>query len=398
VVGGADQRRNLVARLRAAPGATAKPVLFFAHLDVVEARREDWSIDPFVLTEQDGWFYGRGTLDVKGGAGTLVTAFCAMKLRGVVPTRDLILALTADEEGGNDNGVDWLLKNRRELIDAAFAFNLDSGGPEIHGGRVTALEVQAAEKVFALFTLTVKNPGGHSSLPGKENAIYRLAAALGRLSSLTFPTRTNEISRAYLAAMASVATGQTAADMKAVSVVPTDEAAAARLSAASPFHNAVLRTTCVPTLLTGGHAENALPQMAKATVNCRMLPDEKPADVLQAIVRATADPLVEVAMIDPRPRPSPPSLMTPEVQAAIQGAATATWGQVAVIPFMEMGATDGLYLRNAGMPVYGVTGIAYDPEDVRAHGRDERILVRSYYEGIDFIERLARTIGGAPPW
>ena len=403
VVGGAERRRNLVARLRAAPGATLKPVLFFAHLDVVEARREDWSMDPFVLTERDGWFYGRGTLDVKGGAGTLITAFCAMKQHGVVPVRDLILAVTADEEGGNDNGVAWLLQHRRDLIDAAYAINLDSGGPEIHGGpepqatRVTALEVQAAEKVFALFTLTVRNPGGHSSLPVKENAIYRLAAALGRLSSLTFPTRTNEISRRYLAAMASIATGPTAADMKAASAVPTDEAAATRLSAASPFNNAILRTTCVATLLAGGHAENALPQMAKATVNCRMLPDEKPADVLKALTTAVADPQVEVAMIDPQPRPSPPSPLVPEVLAAIQGAAKATWGEVPVIPFMEMGATDGLFLRNAGMPVYGVTGIAFDPEDVRAHGRDERILVRSYYEGIDFIERVARAIGGAPP-
>ena len=397
VVGGAERRKNLVARLRAAPGATLKPVLFFAHLDVVEARREDWSMDPFVLTERDGWFYGRGTLDVKGGAGTLITAFCAMKQRGVVPTRDLILAVTADEEGGNDNGVAWLLQNRRDLIDAAYAVNLDSGGPEIHAAKVTALEVQAAEKVFALFTLTVRNPGGHSSLPVKENAIYRLAAALGRLSSLTFPTRTNEISRRYLAAMASIATGPTAADMKAASAVPTDEAAATRLSAASPFNNAILRTTCVATLLAGGHAENALPQMAKATVNCRMLPDEKPADVLKALTGAVADPQVEVAMIDPQPRPSPPSPLVPEVLAAIQGAAKATWGEVPVIPFMEMGATDGLFLRNAGMPVYGVTGIAFDPEDVRAHGRDERILVRSYYEGIDFIERLARAIGGAPP-
>jgi acetylornithine deacetylase/succinyl-diaminopimelate desuccinylase-like protein len=394
VVGGAERRKNLVARFRAKAGAARPPVLFFAHLDVVEARREDWSMDPFVLTEQAGWFYGRGTLDVKGGAGTLVTAFCALRQRGVVPDRDLILALTADEEGGADNGVAWLLANRRDLIAADYAINLDSGGGELHGGQVTALEVQAAEKVFALFTLTARNPGGHSSLPVKENAIYRLAAALQRLASLEFPTRTNEVSRAYFAGMATLATGAAAADMRAMATQPTDEAAATRLSAASAFHNALLRTTCVATLLTGGHAENALPQMARATVNCRMLPDEKPADVLQALVGAVADPQIAVAPLD-KPKPSPPSPLAPDVLTAIQAASRATWGGIPVIPFMETGATDGLYLRNAGVPVYGVTGIAFDPDDVRAHGRDERILVRSYDEGIDFIERLMLGVGGA---
>jgi acetylornithine deacetylase/succinyl-diaminopimelate desuccinylase-like protein len=370
-------------------------VLFFAHIDVVEARREDWSMDPFVLTERDGWFYGRGTLDVKGGAATLVTAFCSLRQRGVVPERDLILALTADEEGGPDNGIQWLLANRRDLIDAAYAINLDSGGPEIRGGRVSSLTVQAAEKVYASFTLTVRNPGGHSSLPVAENAIYRLAAGLQRLAPLVLPTRTSEISRAYFAAQAALASGADAADMRAVSVLPADEAAARRLSAASPFYNAMLRTTCVPTLLDGGHAENALPQTARATVNCRLLPDEKPADVLQALVRAVADPTIEVA---PKrtPMPSPPSPLAPDVLSAIEGAARATWGRVPIVPMMETGATDGLHLRNAGMPVYGVTGIAYDPDDVRAHGKDERILVRSFDEGIAFMERLADALGRSP--
>jgi len=391
VVGGADQRKNLVARLRGRAGG-GRPVLFFAHLDVVEARRDDWSMDPFALTERDGYFYGRGTLDVKGGAATLVTAFCSLRQRGVVPDRDLILALTADEEGGPNNGVQWLLANDRDLIGADYAINVDAGGPEIRGGRVSALTVQAAEKVFASFTLTVHNRGGHSSLPVPENAIYRLAAGLQRLQPLVLPTRTGEVTRAYFAAQAALASGATAADMRAVSLQPTDEAAGRRLSAASPFFNAMLRTTCVPTLLEGGHAENALPQMARATVNCRMLPDEKPADVLQALGAAVADPQIEVA---PRgtPTPSPPSPLASDVLSAIDGAAQATWGRVPIVPMMEPGATDGLFLRNAGMPVYGVTGIAYDPEDVRAHGRDERILVKSFEEGIGFIERLAEAIG-----
>jgi len=329
---------------------------------------------------------------VKGGAATVATAFCSLRQRGIVPDRDLILALTADEEGGPDNGIQWLLANRRDLIDAAYAINLDSGGPEIRGGRVSSLTVQAAEKVYASFTLTVRNAGGHSSLPVAENAIYRLAAGLQRLQPLVLPTRTGEVTRAYFAAQAALASGATAADMRAVSLQPTDEAAGRRLSAASPFFNAMLRTTCVPTLLEGGHAENALPQMARATVNCRMLPDEKPADVLQALGAAVADPQIEVA---PRgtPTPSPPSPLASDVLSAIDGAAQATWGRVPIVPMMEPGATDGLFLRNAGMPVYGATGIAYDPEDVRAHGRDERILVKSFEEGIGFIERLAEAIG-----
>ncbi len=395
VVGGADQRKNLVARLRGRAGG-GRPVLFFAHLDVVEARRDDWSMDPFALTERDGYFYGRGTLDVKGGAATLVTAFCSLRQRGVVPDRDLILALTADEEGGPNNGVQWLLANDRDLIGADYAINVDAGGPEIRGGRVSALTVQAAEKVFASFTLTVHNRGGHSSLPGPENAIYRLAAGLQRLATLVLPTHTSEITRAYFAAQATLASGADAADMRAVSVLPTDEAAARRLSASSPFYNAMLRTTCVPTLLDGGHAENALPQTARATINCRVLPEEQPADVMQTLVRAIADPQVEVAPVA-APTPSPPSPLRADLRSALERIARDMWGRdLPLVPVMETGATDGLYLRNVGMPVYGVTGIAYDPEDNRSHGKDERILVRAFDEGLVFIERLVAAVGGGP--
>ena len=395
VVGGADQRKNLVARLRGRAGG-GRPVLFFAHLDVVEARRDDWSMDPFALTERDGYFYGRGTLDVKGGAATLVTAFCSLRQRGVVPDRDLILALTADEEGGPNNGVQWLLANDRDLIAADYAINVDAGGPEIRGGRVSALTVQAAEKVFASFTLTVHNRGGHSSLPVPENAIYRLAAGLQRLATLVLPTHTSEITRAYFAAQATLASGANAADMRAVSVLPTDEAAARRLSASSPFYNAMLRTTCVPTLLDGGHAENALPQTARATINCRVLPEEQPADVMQTLVRAIADPQVEVAPVA-APTPSPPSPLRADLRSALERIARDMWGRdLPLVPVMETGATDGLYLRNAGMPVYGVTGIAYDPEDNRSHGKDERILVRAFDEGLVFIERLVAAVGGGP--
>jgi acetylornithine deacetylase/succinyl-diaminopimelate desuccinylase-like protein len=390
IVGDADKKRNLVARYRGR--GTRKPVLLIAHLDVVEAKREDWSFDPFVLTERDGFFYGRGTLDVKGGAATLVAAFVRLRQEGWVPDRDLILALTADEEGGPDNGIAWLLANRRDLIAAEYCINVDSGGGELRGNKITALDVQAAEKVYGSFTLTVKNPGGHSSLPTKDNAIYRLAAGLQRLAQFEFPVRLTEVTRAYFERMAPLASGQEASDMRAVARQPPDAEAAARLSAKSPFYNALLRTTCVPTLLRGGHAENALPQTAEAVVNCRMLPDENPAAVKQTLERVVADSAIVVTPIG-TPTPSPPSPLAPEVFKSIEAAARAVWGSVPIVPFMETGATDGLLLRNAGIPVYGTNGIAYDPDDVRAHGKDERILVQSYNEGLEFAYQVAKAVG-----
>jgi len=393
VVGGADKKGNLVARYRGR--GTRKPILYLAHLDVVEARREDWSLDPFVLTEKDGYLYGRGTLDVKGGAATLVAAFVRLRQEQFVPDRDLILALTADEEGGPDNGVAWLLANRRDLIDAEYCINVDAGGGELRGGKVTALDVQAAEKVYASFTLTVKNAGGHSSLPTRDNAIYRLSAGLQRLAAFEFPVRLNDVTRAYFDRTASSASaGASAADMRAVASATSSPAAAARLSAKSPYYNALLRTTCVATELRAGHAENALPQTAQATVNCRVLPDESLASVQPALERVLADPRIVVAPIA-APTPSPPSPLAPEVFKAIEIAARAVWPPgVAIVPSMETGATDGLLLRNAGMAVYGVTGIAYDPEDVRAHGKDERILVSSFSEGLEFAYRIAKALAG----
>jgi acetylornithine deacetylase/succinyl-diaminopimelate desuccinylase-like protein len=400
VVGGTEKKRNLVARYRGT--GTRKPILFIAHLDVVEARREDWSFDPFVLSEKDGYFYGRGTLDVKGGAATLVAAFIRLRQEQWVPDRDLILALTADEEGGPDNGVAWLLANRRDLIDAEFCINVDTGGGELRDGKLTAIDVQAAEKVYASFTLTVKNAGGHSSLPTRDNAIYRLSSGLLRLAAFEFPMRLNDTTRAYFDRMAaSASAGANAADMRAVAKDPATPAAAARLSAQSPFFNALLRTTCVATQLQAGHAENALPQTAQATVNCRLLPDESPATVQQTLERVLADPQIAVASIG-TPTPSPPSPLAPEVFKAIETAAHAVWKNVPataqtaagvpIVPFMETGATDGLLVRNAGIPVYGVTGIANDPDDVRAHGKDERIVVRSFNEGLEFAYQLAKAL------
>ena len=390
---GAEKRGNLVARYRGT--GARKPLLFIAHLDVVEARREDWSMDPFALNEKDGYLYGRGTIDVKGGAATLVAAFARLRQEQWVPDRDLILALTADEEGGPDNGIAWLLANRRDLIAAEYTINVDSGGGELRGGKIGALDVQAAEKIYASFSLTVKNRGGHSSLPTKENAIYRLAAGLQRLAAFEFPVRLNDITRAYFERMAPLSGGVNAADMRAVAATPSNATAAARLARKSAFYNALLRTTCVATMLQAGHAENALPQSAQATVNCRVLPTDDASSVQQTLARVLADPEIVVAPIG-TPTPSPPSPLATEPLAAIDTAARAVWGStppVPIIPFMETGATDGLLLRNAGIPVYGVTGIVDDPNDVRAHGKDERVSIKSFNDALEFAYQLIRALG-----
>ena len=379
---------NLVARYRAA-GSKLKPILLLAHIDVVEARREDWSLDPFTLTEKDGFFYGRGTLDVKDGAAILVATLARMKQEGYKPNRDLILALTTGEEGGSDyNGVEWLLQNHRDLIEAEYVINMDAGDPVKVDGKRLFRSVQAAEKVYVTFKLEVRNPGGHSSLPTKDNAIYRLAAALGRVSAYEFPARLNEITRAYFPRMAQMQQGQMASDMAAAGT--GDTAAIRRLSDASPMYNAQFRTTCVATQLTGGHAENALPQSASATINCRMLPGTPQAEVQDALTRAVADTAVRFTVISPAV-PSPMATLKPEVMSRVEAVTKRLWN-IPVIPVMETGATDGLYLRNAGIPVYGISGVFVDINDVRAHGKDERIGVQDFYDGAEYIYQLIKAV------
>ncbi len=382
------RKGNLVVRLRGT--GSAKPILFIGHLDVVEARRSDWSFDPFQFREQDGYFYGRGTQDMKGADTELVTAFLRMKREGFRPSRDLILALTSDEEGGTANGVDWLVRNHRDLIDAAYCINADSGGGHIKNGKRAFMGVQAAEKVFLSFTLEVTNPGGHSSLPRKDNAIYRLAAGLTRLAAFDFPVQLFDVTRTYLERMSTVYTGQVAADMKAVAGNPDDTAAVARLSA-DPYYNALLRTTCVATMLSGGHAENALPQSAKAVVNCRLLPVDNAANVEATLSRVLADPQIHLSVLSPA-KPSPFAPMNPDVLGTAAKATQAMWPGTRVIPVMETGATDSLYLRIAGMPCYGVDGFFIDEDDVRAHGRDERLPVQSFYEGVEFLYRFVSVL------
>ncbi len=385
-----DKDSNVVVRMQGT-SKTLRPILLIAHLDVVEALRTDWSLDPYKLTEKDGFFYGRGTSDIKDGAATLVEALLRFKRERVVPERTLILALTAGEEGGGGyNGIGWLVDTHRDLIDAEWCINPDGGDPLIKNGRRIVRAVQASEKLYQSFSLTVTNKGGHSSMPTPDNAIARLAAAIVRVSRYQFPVHLNETTRAYFARSADLESGQTAADMRALAKNEKNSAAAARL-AVSPFYNAQLRTTCVPTLLEGGHAPNALPQSAKTNINCRILSGETPAEVRAVLVRVVADDSVHVAPVEDA-KPGTPSPLSPEVMSPVERVTARLWPGVTVIPQMETGATDGARLRVAGIPTYGLSGVFIDVDDERAHGRDERIMVKSFYDGVEYMYQLIREV------
>jgi acetylornithine deacetylase/succinyl-diaminopimelate desuccinylase-like protein len=386
VLGPDPRKGNLVVRLRGT--GPRKPILLLAHLDVVEARREDWSFDPFTFLERDGYYYGRGASDMKDMAAAWVANLIRYRREGFRPSRDIIVALTADEEGGTFNGVDWLIRSHRDLIDAEYCLN-EGGGGQIHNGRYTVMNVQAAEKVYLSFALVSKNPGGHSSLPVKDNAIYHLAGALSRLARFDFPVRLNEVTRAYFDRMSHVEKGPLAADLKAVTARPPDPGAVARLSRIA-YYNALMRTTCVATELEGGHAENALPQTARAVVNCRLLPDESPSAVQQALGRTVADAKVSIAPIG-EPDLAPASPLNPGMMHGVEGVTSALWPGVPVVPVMGTGATDGRILRRAGIPTYGL-GAFENIEDNRSHGKDERIGVRQFNEEVEFLYRLVKTL------
>lgn len=389
IVGPHPDHMNLVVRLRGT--GALKPLLLIGHLDVVEARREDWSSDPFVFLEKDGYFYGRGTSDMKSNVAELVTTFVRLKQERFLPDRDLILALTEDEEGGNFNGVDWLIKNRRDLIDAEFCINGEGGGGNAKNGKPQTLSIQTAEKVFLSFHLDVTNPGGHSSVPMKENAIYRLAEALVRLSKLEFPVHLNETTRIFFETTARMETGPMKQDLEALTRLPLDTAAAARIGNAVPYYRSMMRTTCVATMLTGGHAENALPQLARTTVNCRMLPDETIESVREAIRTTIADPQVTITPITAR-SVCPLSPIRSDLWKSIVAVTARMWPAVLVTPVMSTGASDGRFLQQAGIPTYGFDGFFYDVEENRAHGRDERIGVKEFYDGVDFRYAVAKMI------
>ncbi len=395
----ADPRKgNLVARLHGT--GARRPILLIGHLDVVEAKREDWSVDPFHFLEKDGYFYGRGTQDMKDGDTALLTSLIRFKQEGYKPDRDIILALTADEEGGKSNGVDWLLRNHRDLIDAEYVLNPDAGGVTLKNGKPIVVTVEASEKLYADFQLEVKNPGGHSSLPVPDNAIYHLADALQRLQNYEFPFELNDVTRSYFRAAAATQSGQTAKDMFAILKNPPDRAAIARLNA-DPLDHANMHTTCVATRLDAGHANNALPQTARAIVNCRILPGHTKAEIQRKLVEVLNDPQVLVRYVadngdvfDSPPAESLPSpvKLRPDVIAALTKVANEMWPGAPVIPVMETGASDGVFTNAAGMPTYGISGFAIEQDDVRAHGKDERLSVKSFYDGIDFYYRLLKVL------
>ncbi|HXX44398.1 MAG TPA: M20/M25/M40 family metallo-hydrolase [Candidatus Acidoferrales bacterium] len=389
---------NLVVRMHGS--GARRPILLIGHLDVVEARREDWSTDPFRFIETDGYFYGRGTQDMKDGDAIWVATLIRFMRERYHPDRDLILALTADEETGKLDGVDWLLRNHRDLIDAEFVLNADSGGVVTDKGKPVNVSVEASEKIYVDYQLEVKNPGGHSSLPTRDNAIYHLADGLARLERYQFPFELNEVTRAYFRQMAATQSAETAQDMLAILQSPPDQPAISRLDDVPKYH-ATMRTTCVATRLDAGHANNALPQTARAVVNCRILPGHTREEIRRKLVEIFADPQIAVRYIDPvgqildaAPSEPPPPKVTlrPDVMVPLTKVSSEMWPGAPVIPTMATGASDGILTEAAGMPTYGISGVAIDFDDVRYHGRDERVRVQSFYDGLEFYYRFLKLL------
>jgi acetylornithine deacetylase/succinyl-diaminopimelate desuccinylase-like protein len=382
------------------PGADpkAKAVLMLAHLDVVEARREDWTRDPFTLIEEGGYFYGRGASDDKAQAAIWVDNLIRYRQEGYHPRRTIKLALTCGEEsGGPLNGARWLVDNRRELIDAAFALNEGAGGQFDEYGKRVVHTVEAGEKTAQSFTLEVTNPGGHSSRPVPDNAIYRLADALEKIRAYEFPVMINDANGAYLARMSKVVGGEQGAAMSAILANPKDARADAVLSKDPGLHT-MLRTTCVATMLSAGHAANALPQRATSTINCRIFPGVTRDAVREKLVELIGDPQVGVSKIavargEPQPGASP---LTPQIMRPIETISGEMWPGVPVVPFLLAGATDGTALSAGGIPTYGVSGIFRDPDQGNIHGLNERVGVTALYEGRDFLYKLVKAYADQP--
>jgi len=383
---------SLVAVLRGTD-AKSKPMLLLAHIDVVEAKREDWTRDPFTLVEENGYYYGRGTSDDKAQAAIWVDSMVRLKQAGFKPKRDIKLALTCGEESEGYNGIEDLVKNHRDLVDAEFALNEGADGLLDDQGKEVVLEVQAGEKVYQDFTLTVTNPGGHSSRPHGQNAIYQLSAALDRIGAYGFPTRFNDATRGYFTLMqARVPAGQAAA-MKALVANVQDEAAL-KVITADPMWNSILRTTCVATMVSAGHAPNALPQRATANVNCRILPGTPVEEVQAKLAELAADPAVAVTLAHEAKPASPPPPLTPAIMGPIQKNAAKLWPGVPIVPILLTGATDGVHTNAAGIPTYGVTGLFGGSDGDGIHGLNERIRVKSLYQGRDFLHGLIQDYAG----
>jgi acetylornithine deacetylase/succinyl-diaminopimelate desuccinylase-like protein len=402
LLGPNPKKMNLVVRYRAAGTPDEKPVLFLCHMDVVEALRSDWHTDPFQFVEKDGYWYGRGTQDMKDSDAGLVATFLRLYREGYKPRRDLILALTADEEGGKFNGASWLVNEHRDLVDAAYVINPDSGGVELDHGRAVVADVEATEKVYADYQVEATDRGGHSSLPRPDNAIYELSDALEKLAHYSFPFELNEVTRTYFGNLEKEETGQTAADIRAILADPPDMEAAARLSAQEPSFNSNFRTTCVATRLNAGHANNALPQTAQANVNCRIFPGHSPEEIRQQLIQLFADPKLTVKYVSdtgvvmnaaPDRKAIVPTKPVPEVMEPLTRITDAIWPGVPVTPIMENGASDSIYFAQAGYPTYGYSAIALEVDDVRAHGQDERLPMDSYWKSLDFWYAFAKALG-----
>jgi acetylornithine deacetylase/succinyl-diaminopimelate desuccinylase-like protein len=387
----APRKGNLVARLHGT--GAHKPILLLAHLDVVAANPADWSLDPFKLTEKDGYFYGRGSGDDKYMAATFIANLIRYKREGFRPDRDIIVALETDEEilDADALGIQWLIANHRDLIDAEFALN-EGGGVGLKNGKPIRNSIQTSEKVSFTYTLEVTDKGGHSSVPNANNAIYRLAEGLARLAKFSFPVDLNATTRASFERTAERESPQTAADIRSALSANPDPAALARLSA-NPGYNAQLRTTCVATMVEAGHAYNALPQSARATVNCRIMPNEPVDGVVATLGRVLADSPIAVTPIG-KPVLSLPSPLEEGLLSTIEKTSAEFWPGVPIVPVMSAGATDGSYLRNAGIPTYGHSGLAGDVDDVRAHGKDERVAVKSFFDGGEYLYRLVKRLSG----
>jgi acetylornithine deacetylase/succinyl-diaminopimelate desuccinylase-like protein len=380
---------NIVATLRA-PNPAKKGILLMGHIDVVDARREDWERDPFTLFEENGFFYGRGTADMKGQAAVWLDLMIRLKQeRNFSPSRNIVMALTCGEETSNRvNGIDYILQNHRNLFDVSFALNEGAGGLLSDAGKPMVLQVQAGEKIHQVFTLEVTNPGGHSSRPVPDNAIYRLMQATEKVSKLSFPVQVTPVTREYFRITGPLLGGEIGAAMTAVAKDPDDQKALAVLLN-DPTYNASLHTTCVATQLEAGHAPNALPQRALTTLSCRVMQGTTPEQVKETLEKTVNDPLVKVEIVRRRDGSSAPPL-TEEIMKPIRDAARKMWPGAPIAPLMIAGATDGRFLMNAGIPTYGLSGMFSVAGENNAHGLNEKIRVKSLYEGRDFLESVVR--------
>ena len=384
-----ESQTSLIVRMKG--HGAGKPLLYLCHLDVVAAKPADWTVPPFALTEKDGWLYGRGSLDMKGEDANVAAALLRLKHEGYVPARDIIVAFTPAEESSGKEGVGFLVKDHRDLIDAGLVLNPDSGTGAFRRGQRAFYGVQTSEKSYITYAAETTNKGGHSSEPRPDNAIYELTAALSRLAAFKFPIRITSTVRAFYAAQAQFETGARQADMRAVG---KGDAVAAERLAADPTDNAQLRSTCVATMLEAGHAENALPQRARATIQCRVLPGDTQDETRATLTRVFADPGVHVSVVQPA-TPSPESPPTANVMAVYERVVHSMWPGLTIMPSMDAGASDSKFTRTAGMPSYGAVSNFFDLEDMRAHGQDERIKADRFAEGGEFAYRLMKAFSSA---